>query len=394
MKGIGKYIVRATVAVALVFIGNLYGQDEAVQSFDQRCLWVVRSNITNVDLVDNLIKFAQLNRFNNLIVQVRGRGDALYNSEFVSKSILLQDPAFDPLDYLIKKAHASGIMVHAWVNVYLVWSDKRLPDDKTHILNRHPDWLDITEAGRVQPGELVQNMDELREGHEGLYLSPGHPDVPDYLLKVFEEIISKYDIDGLHLDYIRYQDADFGRNPVARRIYEQYNGIDPLVLLSNQAEWSGNDRQFASRLKKWSDYRRYLITDLIKQTHLLVENIRPDCILSAAVKPNLYQARDQFFQEWDVWLAAGYLDWVFPMNYTREISDFANNIEIIYDNLPPKYRDRIIMGIATYNQDAADVVDKLHYSRITRFKGICLFSYNTFDLNPAYARPVFLEINK
>ena len=81
---------------------------------------------------------------------------------------------------------------------------------------------------------------------------------------------------------------------------------------------------------EWDTYRRSAITDLIKETKQMLLDVRPGCKLSAAVKPNLLMARNRYFQEWDVWLAAGYLDWVMPMNYTPDIRKFAENIDIIY----------------------------------------------------------------
>ncbi len=393
MKTFKIHINRAAI-VALLFSLNLGKTQDTNSYFQQRCLWVVRSNITTPKEIDKLLRFSLMNKFNHLIVQVRGRGDAYYNSALVVRAKMLRDASFDPLAYLIQKAHKNGIKVHAWVNVYLVWSNKSVPSNAKHLLYQHPEWLDIPEAGRMSAKEMVRDMERLREGHEGLYLSPGHPDVPVYLIKVFREIVEKYEIDGLHLDYIRYQDNDFGRNPIARQIYERYNGEDPWVLLSSRSRWRGNEKQYVSRLRKWNDYRRYSVTDLVKQIHLMVNEIRPECILSAAVKPNLYQARDNFFQEWDVWLAAGYLDWAFPMNYTTNLRDFASNIESIYENIPSIYRKRIMMGLAVYNQPSDEVVDKLKYTRITRFTGVCLFSYNTFEQNPNYIKPVHIEINK
>ncbi len=388
------HFMRATLTVALIFLTGISNAQEKTSSFDKRCLWVVRSSISDPRSVDELVKFAKLNQINHLLVQIRGRGDAYYQSTLVPRGKFIADIEFDPLAYLIKKAHVEKISVHAWVNVYLVWSDSRVPGDLSHILFQHPEWLDITQAGRMDAYELTRDIVDLREGHEGLYLSPGHPMVADYLVNLFREIVVNYDIDGLHLDYIRYQDSDFGRNPIARQVYERNNGEDPWVLMSSYETWKGNERQYASRMRKWSDYRRHTITDMVKQINLMVKELRPECILSAAVKPNLYNARDQFFQEWDLWLAAGYLDWVFPMNYSVDLHDFASNIEIIYDNLPAKYRQRIIMGLATYNQNSSAVVDKLKYTRITRFPGICLFSYNTFHQDPGYIRNIYIEMNK
>ena len=95
-----------------------------------------------------------------------------------------------------------------------------------------------------------------------------------------------------------------------------------------------------------------------------------------------------YYQVWDVWLAAGYLDKAVVMNYTKNLKDFAANIDIMYDNLPTKYRKKIIMGIATYNQSARQVVDKVKYTRVTRFKGISFFSYNVMVQNPRYFKSI------
>ena len=89
-----------------------------------------------------MIEFATLNRFNNLLVQVRGRGDAYYESNLVPKSNLIKDVDFDPLAFLIPLAKEKGIRVHAWVNTYLLWSSRVMPVQKNHILKTNPGWMD------------------------------------------------------------------------------------------------------------------------------------------------------------------------------------------------------------------------------------------------------------
>jgi len=343
---------------------------------------VVRNALTSERTINDVIDFAYRYGFNNLIVQVRGRGDALYQSNIVPRSAILKNDSFDPLALIINKAHAKGIKVHAWVNVYLLWSAKSDPYSDEHIYNAHPEWIDHN-------GRNTNNPQPIKpDGDEGVYLAPHHPAVTPYLLSVFRELVAKYDLDGLHLDYVRYKDADYGNNKAALEYYKKSGGSELLTLLSTAWSEADSNTQFTSKLVKWSDYRRKAITDLVKKTKEMVLEVRPDCIVSAAVKPNLYAARNRFFQEWDVWLAAGYVDWVFPMNYATSLRSFAANIDIIYDNLPAKYRNRIIMGIATYNQSPFDVADKIKYTRVTRFRGVSLFSYNVLKNNPRYIYPL------
>ena len=373
---------RATVSVALLFsilLGSIPGRGE----FEDRYLWVVRNTLTNQVSIDQMIQFATLNRFNHILVQVRGRGDAYYTSEFVPKSHLIQNKSFDPLAYLIPKAKENGIKVHAWLNTYLLWSSRVKPVQKNHLFYTNMEWLDQNKRGEINISHELKKLNGGKNGNEGLYLSPNHPKVNPYLISVFKELIENYELDGLHLDYIRYHDSEYGQNPDAIAQYRKENGLKVLQLST-----SAPDPMTAAKAGQWSDSRRKAVTELVRDTKSLIDVIRPNLILSAAVKPNLYQARDRYYQEWDVWLAAGYLDKAVVMNYTKILKDFAANIDIMYDNLPTKYRKKIVMGIATYNQSARQVVDKVKYTRVTRFKGISFFSYNVMVQNPRYFKSI------
>ena len=360
-----KIYQRATVSVALLFsiitsFPNQRGE------FESRYLWVVRNSLTNESDIDKLIEFATLNRFNNVLVQVRGRGDAYYISELVPKSNLIKDKEFDPLAYVIPKAKEKGIRVHAWVNTYLLWSSRVIPIQESHILRSHPEWIDQNTDKEINILNEMKNFNGGKNGIEGFYLSPNHPKVNSYLLNVFSDLIQSYDLDGLHLDYVRFHDSDYGKNPFVISYFNKEMG--DIIEYSSE----------------WSDFRRKGVTDLVRGTKNLIQSIKPEIILTAAVKPNLYQARERFFQEWDVWLAAGYLDKAIVMNYAKDLKEFAANIDIMYDNLPSKYRKKIVMGIATYNQSPKNVIDKIKYTRVTRFNSVSFFSYTVMHKDPFY----------
>ena len=71
-----------------------------------------------------------------------------------------------------------------------------------------------------------------------------------------------------------------------------------------------------------------------------IKNILPNCIISAAVKPNIFNAKLVFSQEWDLWLSAGYIDWAVPMNYTRDNKVFEDNLRIMQNSFSSKYINR------------------------------------------------------
>jgi len=382
--------------IALLFISNSYpslvaGEDEKVSPLYDRYLWVIRDVLKSKKSIDDMVNFAIEKNINHLFVQVRGRGDSFYESQFTSRSQILSESEFDPLAYLLDTANGKGINIHAWVNVYFLWSSKSLPKDERHILHMQQQWLDTTEEWPVDVGKQLE-MVAVNNYSEGLFLSPNHPDVNEYLIKVFRELITNYDIDGLHLDYIRYQDAEYGRNPYAIAQFKSESGNDPGPWFLEMERSTIASPRLIANMKRWNNFKRKAVTSLVKDTRALVDEVRPDCIISAAVKPNLYVARERYFQEWNVWLAAGYLDWVVPMNYSSKKREFARNIDVINDNFPKKYREKIIMGIALYNQTPSEASEKIKFSRLRQFPRISIFSYNIMIKDRRYSA-VFDEEN-
>ena len=382
--------------IALLFISNSYpslvaGEDEKVSPLYDRYLWVIRDVLKSKRSIDDMVNFAIEKNINHLFVQVRGRGDSFYESQFTSRSQILSESEFDPLAYLLDTANGKGINIHAWVNVYFLWSSKSLPKDERHILHMQQQWLDTTEEWPVDVGKQLE-MVAVNNYSEGLFLSPNHPDVNEYLIKVFRELITNYDIDGLHLDYIRYQDAEYGRNPYAIAQFKSESGNDPGPWFLEMERSTIASPRLIANMKRWNNFKRKAVTSLVKDTRALVDEVRPNCIISAAVKPNLYVARERYFQEWNVWLAAGYLDWVVPMNYSSKKREFARNIDVINDNFPKKYREKIIMGIALYNQTPSEASEKIKFSRLRQFPRISIFSYNIMIKDRRYSA-VFDEEN-
>tara|TARA_X000000368_G_scaffold183533_1_gene144945 strand:+ start:599 stop:1759 length:1161 start_codon:yes stop_codon:yes gene_type:complete len=364
------------IAFLFIFSSSLYSQSSI---FKDRYLWVVRTSMVSKKSIDEMIQFAVLNRFNNIVIQVRGRGDAFYNSKFVPKSSLIKDLDFDPLAYVLPTAKEKGLKVHVWLNAYLLWSSSVKPIQNEHLANTKIEWIDHNQLQNKSLKELLIDNKNRKNGFEGIYLSPGHPNVNKYLLKVFKELVDEYDIDGIHLDYIRLHDQGYGKNPYAIANFRKYNNSN------NQIDALSLD-QYSSQ--EWNDFLRKSITELVSDTKdmIMLSNSRIE--LSAAVKPSLYEARERFSQEWDVWLVAGYLDKAFVMNYAADLKIFAANIDIMYDNLPKKYRDRVVVGIATYNQSAEEALTKVKYAKVTRFSSVAFFSYNSLAKSKAYFQTI------
>ena len=128
--------------------------------------------------------------YNTIFFQVRPRGDAYYRSRYEPwaenlTGTLGKDPGWDPLATLLEYAHAAGIDVHAWINVFKI----RGPNPVGLSTPQHP--------SRTLAGWCIA------EGGE-LWLDPGRPEVRTYLASVVMDLVRSYDIDGINFDFIRY----------------------------------------------------------------------------------------------------------------------------------------------------------------------------------------------
>ncbi len=333
-----------------------------------RALWVVRDHLTLKKSIDEVLFFANKNGFNHIFVQVRGRGDAYYNSKIVPKSHLVK-PDFDPLDYLLESNNNKNIKIHAWINIYYLWSSKTLPIQRNHLLFKEPEWIDRNKHDSYIKEQIyLRNKNKLKIDGEGFYLAPTNPMVNRYLISVVDELSRNYKIDGIHYDYIRFHNSNYGHNEsglseFGRKSYNKYNSNEDI---------------------NFSEFRRNSITKFVKEASKNIKSNSSNIIISAAVKPNIYNAKLLFFQEWDLWLSAGYLDWAVPMNYMVKNDDFVQNMYMIKDNLPSKYHDKVVVGISTFNQNARSAGKKIQRLKKMNFNNISIFSYAEFVKNPYY----------
>ena len=78
------------------------------------------------------------------------------------------------------------------------------PKNKNHLYHTHPEWTESDLHGKMD--WRIDLKSRKSPQWEGIYLSPLHPEVNLYLREVYKELIDNYNIDGIHLDYIRFQD--------------------------------------------------------------------------------------------------------------------------------------------------------------------------------------------
>ena len=208
-----QIIIRAMSIMALfIFLFNpIYSQ---IQKIENKCLWITRHSMINKNSIESALLFAYESNFDIVFLQIRGRGDAFYDSDIVNKNINISN-TFNPLEYAVKLGHALGLEIHVWINCYIIWSDNMPPLDREHLFYTNPLWTETDIYGKMD--FRIDLATPKSPSWEGIFLSPMHQEVNQYLREVIKEIYEQYNIDGIHLDYIRYQDEYYGFHPDGRK---------------------------------------------------------------------------------------------------------------------------------------------------------------------------------
>jgi len=376
------------VGAALTFLAATALAAPSPAGQETRAIWVVRHALTTPGRVDRIVDLATQVNANTLLVQVRGRGDAYYDSDLAPRAADLEatPPDFDPLHRLCARAHAEGLEVHAWINLFLVWSAREPPRSALHLVNVHPDWISIRADGRRMV-EMVPEEFE-REKTEGMYLSPGIPEVRRHLREIVREIATRYPVDGIHLDYVRYPEPTVGYDAATRTAFAREFGIDPMQLEQPDSltlSVLGGEDRLPDLRARWIQWRREQITNLVRDVRRDLDQMGRTLKLTAAVIADQNAAQNRYLQEWPRWLAEGLLDAAIPMAYSPSTPVVERQIA---EAVALPSERQIWAGIGIYKQGARDAADKIRRARKLGVEGIALFSYDTLLGRASYARGI------
>lgn len=357
-----------------------------------RALWVVRTTLTSKDKIKEMVERAAANGFNTLIVQVRGRGDAYYRSQWEPRAVALKEQSsdFDPLAYTLKEAHRKKLKVHAWVNTNLLANLDELPQEPGHVYNAHPEWLAVprpvaAELYSMSPTDaryrasIVEWSKANRAELEGVYVSPARPEVREHIYSIWMDLLARYDVDGLHFDYVRFASPDFDYSRASLERFRAW--LDPHLSaaerrLLDQALKSDPLAAANAYQERFADFQREQVTTLVERIFHGVKKRRPHTVVSAAVFANDENAHARRFQDWRRWLAQGLLDVVCPMAYSTDTEVFRKQIEVARAAAAPAGK-RVWAGIGAYRITAESTVEKINAARAAGADGVILFSYDS-----------------
>ena len=285
---------------------------------------------------------------NTVLLQTRVRGSVIYPSAIEPWDVALtgsfdKDPGYDPLRFAIEEAHRRGMELHAWVVTIPAFKQAVAKQmGKRGLLKTHPDLL--------------------RKHADMYYLDPGLPATADYLLRICHEIVSRYDVDGLHFDYIRYPENAASFNDAA------------------------TFRRYAAKGVSKAAWRRDNITRIVRRIYEDVKAVKPWVRVSSSPVGKYadvsrfpsrgWNARDAVHQDAEGWLRMGIHDILFPMMYF----DGNHFYPFAADWQEQSFGRYVAPGLGIYfmhpnekNWPLAVIERQLHYLREQGLAGQCYF---------------------
>jgi uncharacterized lipoprotein YddW (UPF0748 family) len=391
------FLTALLAVLGVTLAGNAsFPQASQPRGEEVRALWVARTSLTSPEAIAEMVSAARDAGFNTLLIQVRGRGDAYFSDGLEPRADTLarQPESFDPLALALRLAHEKKIRVHAWVNICLVSSAATLPESRDHIVYRHPEWLMVPRAlardmALLDPHSLLY-LEKLarwvrsqREDVEGLYLSPIPEGAADRTAMVIADLIARYPLDGLHLDYVRYPNDEFDYSREALLAFR----AEVLGSLQ-EAERERRDRDAGADLlawpktfpERWAHYRRERLTHLVGRIRDSLRARRPAAILSAAVYSDAEVAAKSRLQDWSGWLRGGLLDVVCPMAYATDAATFTRQVTAARKAAADK---TMWAGIGAYRLSSSQTAENIRIARRLGASGIVLFSYDSLASSEA-----------
>lgn len=337
-----------------------------------------RDNMQNMsedvfnDEVDNIIDNLYNGGFNTIYVHAVSFTDAFYNSDIYPKTLILPGIEYDPLKIFIEKAHKKGIRVEAWINPmrsYLVEELDKV--DNEFIVKK---WIN---EGKF----YIRNV----EGR--YYLNPAYEEVNNLILSVVNELISNYDIDGIHMDDYFYPENisdDFD--------YEIYN---------------------ERCLNKCSlkEFRTSNVNNLVSLINKEVK--KKGIVYGISPSGNMSYSIDSIYGNFNDWVDAGIIDYLIPQiywGYSHPTKPFLKTLEEWKEVIKDSDVD-LIVGLAGYKIGVEDVYAKggktewidnndiisrqINDSKNMNLKGVSIFSYQSiYKLIKDVSDKVELEKNK
>ena len=321
-----------------VWVATNFRLDWPPPTFDQE-----KQKQALIDIFDDI----KSKNLNTVFFQAGINGTVLFKSSFDPFSPYItgevnREGTYDPLQFAIEQAHKRGLEIHAWINCIKCFGGTELNilNNPDHISKRKPEWV----------------IEDVRDGQKSYWLDPGLPEVREYLSDMIAEMVEKYDVDGVQLDFLRYPGKNFEDE------------------FSYSVHGTGLSRD---------EYRRKNITDLVELInkkikavkHFVKLGVAPIGIFKNENGITGWEGYSEVYQDSREWLKRGLVDYLAPQIYWG-FDDTPRFGLVAKEWTENSFGRSIILGIGAYKPNVKSEINAMiQYARTINAGGVAFFRY-------------------
>ena len=320
-----------------------------------RGAWITTAASTALDSRDNIKQCVQTCKganINNIFMVVYNNGRTIYPStvmqNLIGIPILERYAGRDPLQEMIDEAHAAGIKIHAWFEYGFSSSYSA---NGGAIIAAKPSW-----AARDISGNLV-----VKNGFD--WLNAFNPEVQDYMISLFKEVTTKYNVDGLQGDdRLPAVPSTSGYDAYTSNLYFTEKGMNPPANYQDAA---------------WVDWRAKKLNAFLKRLRTEVKAIKPSIQLTMSPSPYPFSLTE-YLQDWPTWVDSSWVDAIMPQCYRYDLASYTSVLtqqKGYYRNSSIPFYPGVLVKSGTTLQSDGFMTQMIQQNRLNGFKGECFFFY-------------------
>lgn len=324
----------------------------------ERAAWVTDTDQNLAD-IKRTVAYAKNLGINTLILSPFRNTYALYDTNVEHLCRSKDMPDLDVLQAYIDECHANDIKLIYMLCCFIADKPSSAYEDE-HFVNYFGDKLLISKTGR----------DAAYFYSDPSYtLNPYDSEVREFYKAIIKEVIAKYDVDGIQLDYIRFPlPTYYGENNYEDQGYND----DIIAAFQKQYRTSKNPKDMSitdPMWEKWCAFRRDIITSFVKE----VSRICTDTYFSVTCFAGYTDRQIYVFQDVEKWAQKGYIDAVYPMIYSASADEFITNASKLIEGVDESCR--VVLGVGTYDGETDEVLkEQIDYAYESGCEGISIFA--------------------
>ena len=357
----GNYLsARENAESAKSEFSIVYALGVPLKNVEIRALWLDRGTIVAMKdpgELANYIKDLARAGFNVILFETINAGYSIYPSEHLKQNPLIN--GWDPLKVAVEAAHSSGVELHAWVWTFAVGNSRHnllVGQDVSYpgpiISEKGKNWTLTDKNG----GLRIEMQPET-------WISPANPEACNFLKAVFSEIVSKYEVDGLQFDYIRF--------PFQKKHTQV--GYDLPTKTAFKAASGKFPAEEGTINKIWIEWKAKIVSDFVRDTSAELRKIRPGIKISTAVFGIERSLRLRTInQDWENWLLNKWIDAAYPFYYSYTGNEIQTKINAEKEAV--NYSGIIVPAYNLRTLSIGDLAERITQSRNSGVLGFALFA--------------------